>query len=583
VLVYREQRHSISPRTWSRDIQSLLDALAATSSDPHDRVVRVLIDLGVLEAGLADHLCSEDDDFHPLLEPFREASVAAGHLLYHTWRHSPEPIDGWIERVRAAVRRGSHAELPDEVEASVPEGFAQYGLYPESYLAAAEQLARADQASRIVCLGIRSIGTALSAVVAGALEEVGRQVLSATIRPRGHPFDRRPRLGAGLSELVRAHAGDLFVLVDEGPGLSGSSFIGLASTLESLGVCAERIVLLPSWHTDGSSLTNVTARQRWRRYRQFTCPFEEVWRDSSRLQALVPDHELQDFSAGAWRRHLFAGRDGGAPVHPQHERRKFRALPAGGDAGQPGLMLRFAGLGRYGDATRARAEELSDAGLAASPRGHGHGFLLQDFRPGTPIESRNASDLLVALAGYLAHFRQRRPAPAPATDLVPMVRTNVTAALGPGEAELAVARHADSLHGSEPTALDGRMLPQEWLWSPAGWFKVDGLDHGDDHFYPGPQDIAWDVAGTCLEFGLCGSDRRALLAYYRRASGDHGISARLPSYAVAYLAYRFGYSSMAEEQLEGSVDGARFKRKAAEYRRALVLELEPGGAERWRS
>jgi hypothetical protein len=583
VLVYREQRQAITTRSWSRDIQSRLDELSTAPSDGQDQAVRTLIDLGVLEAGLADHLCHDEDEMHPLLAPFREASVAAGHLLYHTWRHSPEHIGGWIERARAAVRRGSHTELPGEVEASVPEGFAQYGLYPETYLVAAERLARVDQTPRVVCLGIRSIGTALSAVVAAALEELGRQVVSATLRPRGHPFDRRPRLGAGLTNLVRAHAGDLFVVVDEGPGLSGSSFIGVASTIETLGVCAERIVLLPSWHTDGASLNNAVARQRWRRYRQFSCSFEEVWRDSSRLQALVPDHELQDFSAGAWRRHLLAGQDGGAAIHPQHERRKFRALPARGGDRQPGLMLRFAGLGRYGDATRARAEALSDAGLAAPTRGLGHGFLLQDFRPGMPIELRNAPDLLATMAGYLAHLRQCRRASGPATDLVPMVRTNVAAALGPGEAELAIARHNGPLHDAEPTGLDGRMLPQEWLRSPSGWFKVDSLDHGDDHFFPGPQDIAWDVAGTCLEFGLCGSDRRALLAHYRRASGDLGISARLPSFAVAYLAYRFGYSSMAEEQLAGSVDGARFKRKAAEYRRALALELEPGGAERWRS
>jgi hypothetical protein len=583
MLVYREQHHGISPRAWLRSVQSLLDELATSQPARHDRAVRILIDLGVIEAALADHFCPRDDDLHPLLQPFREASVMAGHLLYHTWRRPRELPGAWIERAHVAVLQAVQAELPGEVEARVPEGFAQYGLYPETYLASAEQLARADPAPRVICLGIRSIGTALSAAVTAALQETGRQVVSATIRPHGHPFDRQPRLGAGLSELVRSHADDLFVVVDEGPGLSGSSFIGVASTLEALGVRADHIVLMPSWHTDGSSLTSPAARQRWGRYRQFTCSFEEVWRDSSGIQSLVPDYELQDYSAGAWRRYLIPASDGSPAVHPQHERRKFRAVPATSDEPHPGLMLRFAGLGRYGDAASARAERLSDAGLAAPARGLSHGFLQQDFRPGTPIETRNAPGLLTAIAGYLAHVRQCHPARVPATDLLPMVQTNVTAALGPAQAELAIARHADRLREAEPTALDGRMLPQEWLRSPDGWFKVDGVDHGDDHFFPGPQDIAWDVAGTCLEFGLCGSDRRALLAQYRVASGDQGICSRLSSYAVAYLAYRFGYASMAADQLEGSVDGVRFKRKATEYRRALALELEPGGGERWRS
>jgi hypothetical protein len=581
VLVYRDQRHSISPRSWLDDVRSRLDELGTTPAGRHDGAVRVLVDLGVVEAGLADHLCPIEDEPHPLLEPFRNASVAAGHLLFHTWRRSRDPADGWRQRARAEVDRAMLAELPREVEASVPEGFAQYGLYPETYLAAAEEVGRAVQAPRFVCLGIRSIGTALSAVVTAVLEEMGRQVVSVTVRPRGHPFDRRPRLGAELSDLVRSHAGDPFLLVDEGPGLSGSSFIGTAATLEELGVSPERIVLLPSWRTDGSSLRSLTARQGWTRYRQFTSSFGEVWRDSSRLQALAPDHVLQDFSAGAWRHHLPGASD--APVHPQHERRKFRAVPTARDDRAPSLMLRFAGLGRYGDAVSARAERLSNAGLTAPPRALMHGFLLQDFRPGEPIEARDAPGLLSAIATYLAHLRRCHPLRGPATDLLPMVRTNVTSALGPAAAERAIVRHADRLRDGEPTALDGRMLPHEWLRSPSGWCKVDGLDHGNDHFFPGPQDIAWDLAGTCLEFGLCGADRRALLMQYSRASGDEGVSSRLPAFAVAYLAFRFGYASMAAAQLDGSIEGSRFKRKAAEYRRALPLELEPGDAERWRS
>ena len=104
-------------------------------------------------------------------------------------------------------------------------------------------------------------------------------------------------------------------------------------------------------------------------------------------------------------------------------------------------------------------------------------------------------------------------------------------------------------------AVDGRMLPHEWIETRAGFLKTDALDHHDDHFFPACQDIAWDIAGAEIEFDL--------------PPGSVGDSPRLPFYRIAYAAYRFGYARMAEESLGNKPDASRFRQLAAKYEDVL--------------
>jgi len=54
---------------------------------------------------------------------------------------------------------------------------------------------------------------------------------------------------------------------------------------------------------------------------------------------------------------------------------------------------------------------------------------------------------------------------------------------------------------------DAHMMPHEWLELGDGrLLKLDGAAHGDDHFFPGPCDIAWDLAGTIVEWKLTGPE-----------------------------------------------------------------------------
>jgi hypothetical protein len=156
-----------------------------------------------------------------------------------------------------------------------------------------------------------------------------------------------------------------------------------------------------------------------------------------------------------------------------------------------------------------------------------------------------------------------------------MIETNVSETLR-AEGERLLTAHGKKwgrATDERAAALDGRMLPHEWLRTGSGYLKVDALDHHDDHFFPGCRDVAWDVAATCIEFRLEPAARQYFLERYRRASGDGTILNRLPGYSVAYLAYRAGYAAMAAETLGRTPDGRRFAALAVRYSRQLRAEL----------
>ena len=117
------------------------------------------------------------------------------------------------------------------------------------------------------------------------------------------------------------------------------------------------------------------------------------------------------------------------------------------------------------------------------------------------------------------------------------------------------------------------MQPHEWIRTGTALVKVDATDHHADHFFPGCGDIAWDLAGAVVEFGLSSNARGALTRAYQRHSDDRGVDRRLPGYLVAYLAFRLGYAGLAAETLAGTADGARFARLGRRYLRLLRREL----------
>ena len=468
-----------------------------------------LIRYGEVEAAIADSLCPARDEPHPLLEQLRAIAirVAAGEL---------EAL-------------AQLPPLPAELTISVPEGYAYYGVYPEDYGKAAIRFFREVQPARAVVIGIRSIGTSLSAVVAAVMKQLGCPVRSFTIRPHGHPFDRHVSVGDFGYE-SDAH----FLIVDEGPGLSGTSFASIAQFLCSKGVPENRIIFFPSWDTDGEAFLSDNARRRWRRHRKYT-------------EGRNPFPDALDLSAGQWRQ--FSGSS--PPVQPQHERRKYF---------RDGALYKFEGLGDYGESKLERASLLSEAGFTPAPISSDDGYFATEWITGkTPAAGK--PEIAGWISRYLdflaAYFPSDRPVPW--EENLEMILVNVREGLGPEWLPClsSLEELRSELCARSTVKIDGRLIPYEFVETKQGYVKTDTLDHHDDHFFPGCQDIAWDVAGAAIEFGLPQVETkvsRKCLGYYK----------------IAYLSYRLGYCLMASAS---GYDQSGFQALSERYRSQLRYEL----------
>ncbi len=433
------------------------------------------------------------------------------------------------------------------IEARTAEGFALYALFPEQYLIAAERWIDERVPSSLTCIGIRSIGAPLAHVVAAAAKRKGVAARVATVRPRGHPYDRHIAVTERFRESLLHRPSEVFAIVDEGPGLSGSSFAAVAEALRTWGIPEERIVLFPSWRANPDALKSSRGREALRRHRLVVAAFEDVW----------PARGRTELSAGAWRREVFRTHHTSWPAaHPQHERRKFLSADRR-------HIERFAGLGRRSRTKFVRAQRLSAINFVPAPAGIARGFLTEAWVNGTRLTATDAQSLETVdrLAAYLACLRREFETgrTARVDDLVAMIAQNAP------EASPSAPRF------QEPeVAVDGRMLPHEWVRTSGGALvKADALDHHDDDFLPCCRDIAWDVAGTIVEFELSANRAVELTRRYRALSGDATIDQRLPFYVTAYLAYRIGYTSLAQESLGDSDEGRRFRALHTRYRRSL--------------
>lgn len=542
MIVYSARRQSVATRDVLAALRAPLDRLQEGAAP--EKLRDALIDFGTFESGLADALCPERDDYPATLDLAREISMMLARALCGS---------ACDLRIGSAFDTLCRSPLPQHVELSVPEGYAYYALYPEMYLAAARAWWREAKPERVVVMGIRSIGTSLSAVVAAALEKDGARVRRYTVRPRAHPFQRQIALQPEFETELRRRADWHFGVVDEGPGLSGSSFGTVAEKLSELGVPDDRIVLFPSRETDGGAFLNAGARERWLRHRKYCKSFEDVIGRNTGL----------DISAGKWRTLFFSDQIQYPAVQPEHERRKYIE----GVNGQKTLR-KFAGLGQYGRRSFDRAVALADAGFTPRPIAIEDGFLVSDFASGRPVAGADMRpELLDRMSAYLIHLARHysQVTPAPYDELCEMIELNVREGLG--ERNFSLERFKGAVRGASTVEIDGRMLPHEWMECENGFLKTDATDHNADHFFPGCQDIAWDVAGTLAEFDW--NDDAKQYFINRIASHDRSIRSRLSFYAIAYLSYRLGYSKMAADVLCGSPDGARFSALKERYMNML--------------
>lgn len=569
--VYGDHCRQVSP---TRQLALIADLLRSGRIGPerHDDLVRALIEAGELAQGLADaefaRLGCDDDT--ALQATALDLATALARKVLASWDSGFSAEGGEVRRELSAL---AALAPPGVVRCKAPEGYAFYAVYPEAFMAAAAGLAGAPP----LVIGLRSIGVSLGAAVAAAS---GAAKL-VTVRPHGPPFERRVSVSERLKRRLAAHQGP-FAIVDEGPGLSGSSFGAVADLLGGLGVGASRITFLPSHAGEPGRMAQARHRMRWREARRLVKVLDDI-AEPAAIAGWFGDligaaERVEDLSHGGWRKDLPP--DTRPPVWAANERRKFRLTARSG-----AYLAKFAGLGRAGELKFAQARTLSAAGFVAEPIALRHGFLLQRWLPGEPLlgPPPERSAALRRLGDYLRFRRLRLPAEAAGADgahLCEMACVNAEALAGRSLADL-VEKRLTPLRALEPrldpVQVDGRLHLWEWIRGPDGVLaKTDALDHASAHDLIGAQDIGWDLAGAAVEFELDAAETRDLEAQVLGRPDPE----RVDLFCGLYCAFQAGLWSMAADAATAP-DRDRADRKRRSYLTALTRWTHaPGGRNR---
>lgn len=589
MLVYGDHAWEEAPRDKLARIELGLRGVAAMPAgiERHGGIVALLIEAGELAQGLADAaFAARGADAR---SPAADAAMKLAIGLARCVRRSLASGFAALGHIPAGELRALAAlALPETVRINLPEGYAFYALYPEGYIRAAEAPPRRPPGSpprsppRII--GLRSIGTSLAAAVAAGAGSGD----VATLRPAGHPFRRRLALSDALRDEILSGPATTYAIVDEGPGLSGSSFGCVADLLEDHGVAPARIHFFPSHPGDLGPEASPRHRARWAKARRHLVGFDALFlhlaEPAHRLESwfadLVgrPTEPLADLSGGAWRNLRDGSQADWPPVNTQQERRKFLLR---GDSGP--WLVKFAGLGRYGAEKLDPARTLAEAGFTPPAAGFRHGFLIERWlEDAMPLRSdrfdrRRLVDELGRYLGFRArHLPAGRPGASPKS-LWGMAARNTALALG-AESARALAAWKPILprlaRWAVPIRTDNRLHAWEWLVHDGRLIKTDAVDHHAAHDLVGCQDLAWDIAGATVEFGLADDERDRLCALAEREAGRPLAPELVAFCTTCYVAFQLGAWTLAAQVLAAdAAEAERLRAAAARYTQLLRCRL----------
>jgi hypothetical protein len=595
MIVYGDPQYEEALGTLVARLRARVAALR--QAPPHERSLdplrALLIAAGQIEQGTLD--APPGTIPRPLARRLHAATGHAAGAFHAAWAAEqagtgPAAVGPALARMARVLDAAALAPAVEiRITVKIPEGFAFYALYPEQYSAAAQRWL-ADHAAakdrQAVVVGIRSIGTSLAAVVAATLAAQGWTVHSLSVRPTGHPFARRATVPP---RQLRGAAWGL--VVDEGPGLSGSSMAAVGAALERAGVPANRISFFPGHGGDPGSAAPEEVRARWAATPRYVVPPSAPRFGGAPLaDALAAGLStlcgggdrvvrIEDFGGGLWRGTIYADPAQWPAVCAPFERPKYRVTTQSGRQ----MLVKYAGLtlapGSADTSAEAEAALLTaraGRGWGPAPLGIRHGFLALPWIDGTPLTRADAGPQVLAHIGrYLAGVAGPPLSAAEGGAALARLREwlywNTWEALG--EVAAAHARHLSVRIAPDPASAsygDGHLAPHEWLRTPTGpLVKVDSTGHIHDHTIAGPQPVAWDVAGALVEWGLDGATAAPLLAAYATAGGVPIHPATLHVYRLAYAAYRLGQCHLCAQMSGDPAEAARLWTAAAFYRAAL--------------
>lgn len=519
LFVFRKSRDLLPTRRLLDDLQAEFRSLARGSGSAIDALVRA----GEIETALADAGSPQADHIAGVVDQL--ASAVCGEAALDL----------------SILQSLDRLEVPALLRCSHPEGFSYYGLNPLDFADLAGRL-HAELGPRIAVIGIRSVGSTLGAVVAATLRVRGTAAERITVRPEGEPYRRKTNFSGLQRQWIGSQLAKQadFLVVDEGPGFSGSTFLSVARALLDAGVACCRIVLMGSRpfpaHAAGPEAT-----QEWGRFRSATIDYG----------AHTPAGAGRSLGDGAWRELLYPGPQHWPPCWIEQERIKHSSLDGN-------IFFKFEGFGRFGQAAREQACLLAQAGFSPRLFGFDRGYACYEFVRGRPLTASDLTgDFLSRMAAYCAFRAANFPAANPNLEMLSaMARNNLEVEFGGGTAGFAIDVPVEL-----PVYPDCRMLPHEWLRSEDGSIlKADAVGHGEGHQLPGPADIAWDLVGTIIEWDLSASAAEFFLEEYRRRSRDPAHK-RLGPYLLLYSVLRMAQCRMASVAMGGRRESRYLRRQ----------------------
>jgi hypothetical protein len=505
LFVFRENAETVSGRDLG---ERLVRVLSEVREGDSSSLVDTLLLAGEIESALSD--CGR-------------VSAAKAMQITDALASQFVGAEGSERAKLQALAADVARDMPESLRISPAEGFAYYALHPGDFADAVDRL---EVRQPVGVVGIRSVGTTLSAISLAALKRRGIRSSRITVRPIGHPYDRKtelqPEQVGWARELMRK--GAAFLIVDEGPGLSGSSFLSSAECLMREGIGADRIKLMGTRDVDPAQLCATDASARWKKFawKRVASRIMQRFKESTRL------------SGGLWREVLLSRRVEQPACWPEMDAVKYWSRD-GKD------LFKFEGFGECGRKVRDRAGALYEAGFSPGVEDVGDGISCYRFVQGRVLARRDLSkEVLDRIAAYctfrVREFRSGRAAEGLVEEMAVFNYSEETGR------ELVI--RAGILGTECPVICDGRISPYEWIRCADGsLMKVDGSRDGDDHFLPGPTDIAWDLAGAIVEWDM-GRDAAEYLLDRFRAQSEVSTE-KVRGFVLAYSIFRASYCKMA--------------------------------------
>jgi hydroxymethylpyrimidine pyrophosphatase-like HAD family hydrolase len=370
----------------------------------------------------------------------------------------------------------------------------------------------------VVIVGPRTAGAYFAPLAAARLRALGyTRVTWVTVRPK-HGFSRAE--SHTISKSLRSRAQVL--IIDDHPN-SGRTLRLLLHALRGLGAASQDTVVALPGHPSIPSFT--LADEIDRGVRLYMLAPED------RYKARLLDRSVESDATAA----LNAGL--GAHYADGFQVRIKRVL----ESGNRRVMAKSVGWGWLG--YHAWLAGMALDGFVPRPIRLRDGILYSEYVNSQPGQDAGptAEDCATYIARRVDTLALREdPAFDGAgyrwcgwDDLVAVLSRIYGPRLGPFK-KRAIRRRLQACVAPNPTLVDGRMQPADWVRSGGKLLKTDFEHH---NFGGGELDIvdpAWDLASAIFEFKLAPDAERALLESYVTETADTGIHERLPLYKILY-------------------------------------------------